>query len=59
MDGTLDVRVLRKSTTRIFPFIMLLYFVALVDRVRIEFAALTLAPSRSHRKQRVAEVTQQ
>ncbi|GGF04091.1 MFS transporter [Aliidongia dinghuensis] len=42
MDGTLELRVLRKITLRIVPFIMLLYFIAFIDRVNIGFAALTM-----------------
>jgi MFS transporter, ACS family, tartrate transporter len=38
----LETRVLRKAALRIVPFIMLLYFVAFVDRVNIGFAALTM-----------------
>jgi hypothetical protein len=38
----LQTRVLRKITWRIVPFIMLLYFVAFIDRVNIGFAALTM-----------------
>ncbi len=33
---------LRKITLRIVPFIMLLYFIAFLDRVNIGFAALTM-----------------
>jgi ACS family tartrate transporter-like MFS transporter len=40
--GELETRVLRKVTLRIVPFIMLLYFVAFIDRVNIGFAALTM-----------------
>src|SRR3954469_21885591 len=42
MAGELETRVLRKVTLRIVPFIMLLYFVAFIDRVNIGFAALTM-----------------
>src|SRR5271167_3122381 len=42
MTGELEKRVLRKITYRIVPFIMILYFVAFVDRVNIGFAALTM-----------------
>src|SRR5947209_19992740 len=42
MAGELETRVLRKVTLRIVPFIMLLYFVAFVDRVNIGFASLTM-----------------
>ena len=41
MTGELETRVLRKVTLRIVPFIMLLYFVAFIDRVNIGFAAQT------------------
>ncbi len=33
---------MRKVTLRIIPFIMLLYFIAFLDRVNIGFAALTM-----------------
>jgi sugar phosphate permease len=42
MSSELETRVLRKITLRIVPFIMLLYFVAFIDRVNIGFAALTM-----------------
>ncbi|MHC2433217.1 MFS transporter [Bradyrhizobium sp. USDA 4451] len=42
MESELGTRVLRKVTLRIVPFIMLLYFVAFIDRVNIGFAALTM-----------------
>ncbi|WP_347339867.1 MFS transporter [Bradyrhizobium aeschynomenes] len=42
MAGELETRVLRKITWRIVPFIMLLYFVAFIDRVNVGFAALTM-----------------
>ncbi|CCE05511.1 putative transport protein, MFS superfamily [Bradyrhizobium sp. STM 3843] len=42
MGSELETRVLRKITWRIIPFIMLLYFVAFIDRVNIGFAALTM-----------------
>ena len=42
MAGELETRVLRKITLRIVPFIMLLYFVAFIDRVNVGFAALTM-----------------
>lgn len=38
----LQTRVLRKITLRIVPFIMLLYFVAFIDRVNIGFASLSM-----------------
>src|SRR5271166_6156711 len=38
----LESRVLRKITLRIIPFVMLLYFIAFIDRVNIGFAALTM-----------------
>jgi MFS transporter, ACS family, tartrate transporter len=38
----IQTRVLRKITWRIVPFIMLLYFVAFIDRVNIGFASLTM-----------------
>src|ERR1700755_58717 len=42
MANELEARVLRKVTWRIIPFVMLLYFVAFIDRVNIGFAALTM-----------------
>ncbi|MCU5774800.1 MFS transporter [Erwiniaceae bacterium BAC15a-03b] len=42
MTCKLENRVLRKITLRIVPFIMLLYFIAFLDRVNIGFAALTM-----------------
>jgi ACS family tartrate transporter-like MFS transporter len=44
MAGELENRVMRKVAFRIVPFIMLLYFVAYIDRVNIGFAALTMNP---------------
>jgi ACS family tartrate transporter-like MFS transporter len=42
MSADLEKRVLRKITLRIVPFVMLLYFIAFIDRVNIGFAALTM-----------------
>lgn len=42
MVSNLETRVLRKITLRIVPFIMLLYFIAFLDRVNIGFAALSM-----------------
>ncbi|MEY2540693.1 MAG: transporter, family, tartrate transporter, partial [Verrucomicrobiota bacterium] len=42
MSAELETRVLRRITLRIVPFVMLLYFIALIDRVNIGFAALTM-----------------
>ncbi|MDB5518851.1 MAG: D-galactonate transporter [Tardiphaga sp.] len=42
MSVELEARVLRKITLRIVPFVMLLYFIAFIDRVNIGFAALTM-----------------
>ena len=42
MASELEMRVLRKITYRIVPFIMLLYFIAFIDRVNIGFASLTM-----------------
>jgi MFS transporter, ACS family, tartrate transporter len=42
MTSELENRVMRKVAFRIVPFIMLLYFVAYIDRVNIGFAALTM-----------------
>ncbi len=38
----LEDRTLLTVTLRIVPFVMLLYFVAFIDRVNIGFAALTM-----------------
>lgn len=42
MNDGLESRVIRKISWRIVPFIMLLYFIAFIDRVNIGFAALTM-----------------
>ncbi|ABD90153.1 MFS transporter [Rhodopseudomonas palustris] len=42
MSAELEKRTLRKVSMRIVPFVMLLYFVAFIDRVNIGFAALTM-----------------
>jgi MFS transporter, ACS family, tartrate transporter len=42
MASELEDRTMRKVAFRIVPFIMLLYFVAYLDRVNIGFAALTM-----------------
>ena len=42
MASELETRVLRKVGLRIVPFVMLLYFIAFIDRVNISFAALTM-----------------
>ena len=42
MSSALEKRVMRKLTRRIVPFIMLLYFIAYLDRVNVGFAALTM-----------------
>jgi len=42
MDDTLEQHTMRKVAWRIVPFIMLLYFIAYVDRVNIGFAALQM-----------------
>src|SRR4051812_46848962 len=42
MASALEARVLRKISYRIVPFIMLLYFIAFIDRVNIGFASLTM-----------------
>ncbi|MBV1703096.1 MAG: MFS transporter [Hyphomicrobiales bacterium] len=45
MTTEVETRTLRKITLRIIPFVMLLYFVAFIDRVNIGFAALTMNKS--------------
>ena len=42
MDSTIERKTMRKVTLRIVPFIMLLYFVAYIDRVNIGVAGLTM-----------------
>jgi ACS family tartrate transporter-like MFS transporter len=42
MSADLEKRAIRKISLRIVPFIMLLYFIAFIDRVNIGFAALTM-----------------
>ena len=42
MDAAFERRVIRKVTRRIVPLVMLLYFVAYLDRVNIGFAALEM-----------------
>ena len=42
MPSELETRVMRKISLRIVPLIMLLYFIAFIDRVNIGFAALTM-----------------
>ncbi|MDR5746540.1 MFS transporter [Caballeronia sp. LZ029] len=42
MDMDLEKRTLRKISWRIVPFIMLLYFIAYIDRVNIGFASITM-----------------
>jgi ACS family tartrate transporter-like MFS transporter len=38
----LELRAIRKITWRLIPFLMLLYFVAFLDRINVGFAALTM-----------------
>ncbi len=40
--GPLEDRVIRKVIWRLLPFLMLLYFVAFLDRINVGFAALTM-----------------
>ena len=42
MELDIEKRTLRRITWRILPFIMLLYFIAYIDRVNIGFAALSM-----------------
>src|SRR5437879_5859980 len=41
-SSLLEQRAIRKITWRLVPFLMLLYFVAFLDRINIGFAALTM-----------------
>lgn len=42
MESEIEKRTLRRISWRIVPFIMLLYFIAYIDRVNIGFASLTM-----------------
>ena len=42
MELDIEKRTLRRITWRIVPFIMLLYFIAYIDRVNLGFASLTM-----------------
>jgi len=42
MGDDLQTRAMRRVSLRIVPFIMLLYFIAFIDRVNIGFASLTM-----------------
>jgi ACS family tartrate transporter-like MFS transporter len=41
-SSLLEQRAIRKITWRLIPFLMLLYFVAFLDRINVGFAALTM-----------------
>src|ERR1700751_1818335 len=41
-SSLLEKRAIRKITWRLIPFLMLLYFVAFLDRINVGFAALTM-----------------
>jgi ACS family tartrate transporter-like MFS transporter len=41
-SSRLEQRAIRKITWRLIPFLMLLYFVAFLDRINVGFAALTM-----------------
>jgi ACS family tartrate transporter-like MFS transporter len=41
-DSSLEKQAIRKITWRLIPFLMLLYFVAFLDRINVGFAALTM-----------------
>src|SRR5258708_18634999 len=41
-SSLLEERAIRKITWRLVPFLMLLYFVAFLDRINVGFAALTM-----------------
>jgi ACS family tartrate transporter-like MFS transporter len=41
-SSLLEERAIRKITRRLIPFLMLLYFVAFLDRINVGFAALTM-----------------
>ena len=40
--GAVESRAIRRITWRLIPFLMLLYFVAFLDRINVGFAALTM-----------------
>lgn len=42
MATNFEAKVIRKITIRLVPFLMLLYFIAYLDRINIGFAALTM-----------------
>ena len=42
VSSPLEQRAIRKITWRLIPFLMLLYFVAFLDRINVGFAALTM-----------------
>ena len=42
MPAGMEAQVMRKVAWRIIPFVMLLYFIAYIDRVNIGFSALTM-----------------
>jgi hypothetical protein len=42
VDGPLEKQAIRKITWRLIPFLMLLYFVAFLDRINVGFGALTM-----------------
>jgi ACS family tartrate transporter-like MFS transporter len=42
VDSPLKKQAIRKITWRLIPFLMLLYFVAFLDRINVGFAALTM-----------------
>src|ERR1019366_1786108 len=41
-DEEVEARAIRRITWRLIPFLMLLYFVAFLDRINVGFAALTM-----------------
>ena len=42
MSTSIEERTIRKMQTRIIPFIFILYFIALLDRINISYAALAM-----------------
>ena len=42
MAPNLEAKIIKKITIRLVPFLMLLYFIAYLDRINIGFAALTM-----------------
>jgi hypothetical protein len=44
---TVERRTIRKISWRLLPLIVIIYFVAYIDRTNVSFAALTMTPTSS------------